>query len=84
MQVEYIADQLDLDPLDPMYRTFSKIFQARLCSLFIVWCPLKFLLYLMMMAEKIAVFYSFSQAFKIVDPEDEKKMVEEEVIFFTI
>ena len=28
-QVEYIADQLDLDPLDPMYRTFSKIFQAR-------------------------------------------------------
>ena len=36
MQVEYIADQLDLDPLDPMYRTFSKIFQARLwCSM---WC----------------------------------------------
>ena len=29
MQVEYIADQLDLDPLDPMYRTFSKIFQVR-------------------------------------------------------
>ena len=28
-QVEYIADQLDLDPLDPMYRTFSKIFQAK-------------------------------------------------------
>ena len=78
MQVEYIADQLDLDPLDPMYRTFSKIFQARLCSLFIVWCPLLHL----MMAEKIAVFYSFFQAFKIVDPEDEKKMVEEEVIFF--
>jgi len=44
VEVEYIADQLDLDPLDPMYRTFSKIFQA----------------------------------FKIVDPEDEKKMVEEE------
>merc|ERR1712013_698412 len=44
VEVEYIADQLDLDPLDPMYRTFSKIFQA----------------------------------FKIVDPEDEKKMAEEE------
>ena len=43
--MEYITDQLDLDPLDPMYRTFSKIFQA----------------------------------FKIVDPEEEKKLQAEEV-----
>jgi hypothetical protein len=27
-RIEYIADQLDLDPLGPMYMTFSKIFQA--------------------------------------------------------
>jgi len=44
VEVEYITDQLDLDPLDPMYRTFSKIFQA----------------------------------FKIVDPEEEKKLQAEE------
>ena len=45
VEVEYIQEQLDLDPLDPMYRTFSKIFQA----------------------------------FKIVDPAEEKAMEEEEV-----
>merc|ERR1712013_692468 len=28
VEVEYIQEQLDLDPLDPMYRTFNKIFQA--------------------------------------------------------
>ena len=39
MQVEYIADQLDLDPLDPMYRTFSKIFQARPFVLNVVLTP---------------------------------------------
>ena len=26
MEVEYIQQELELDPLDPMYRTFSKIF----------------------------------------------------------
>jgi len=44
VEVEYIQEQLDLDPLDPMYRTFNKIFQA----------------------------------FKIVDPAEEKAMREEE------
>ena len=48
VEVEYIQEQLDLDPLDPMYRTFSKIFQA----------------------------------FKIVDPAEEKAMEEEEVRVF--
>jgi len=44
VEVEYIQEQLDLDPMDPMYRTFNKIFQA----------------------------------FKIVDPAEEKAMREEE------
>jgi len=44
VEVEYIQEQLDMDPLDPMYRTFNKIFQA----------------------------------FKIVDPAEEKAMREEE------
>merc|ERR1712002_827912 len=44
VEVEYVQEQLDLDPLDPMYRTFNKIFQA----------------------------------FKIVDPAEEKAMREEE------
>ena len=65
-QVEYIADQLDLDPLDPMYRTFSKIFQAREKKLRLYRCQF------------------FLQAFKIVDPEDEKKMAEDEVTSQTI
>ena len=26
VEVEYIQEELELDPLDPMYRTFSKIF----------------------------------------------------------
>ena len=67
--MEYIADQLDLDPLDPMYRTFSKIFQVRLYTY-----------------ETLLGFFALNmievkhfQAFKIVDPEDEKKMAEEEV-----
>ena len=29
VEVEYIQEELELDPLDPMYRTFSKIFQVR-------------------------------------------------------
>jgi len=28
VEIEYIQEQLELDPLDPMYRTFNKIFQA--------------------------------------------------------
>jgi len=44
VEVEYIQEQLDLDPMDPMYRTFNKIFQA----------------------------------FKIVDPAEQKAMQEEE------
>merc|ERR1712142_732379 len=44
VEVEYIQEQLDMDPLDPMYRTFNMIFQA----------------------------------FKIVDPAEEKAMREEE------
>jgi len=44
VEVEYIQEQLDLDPLDPMFRTFNKIFQA----------------------------------FKIVDPAEQKAMQEEE------
>lgn len=44
VEVEYIQEQLDLDPMDPMFRTFNKIFQA----------------------------------FKIVDPAEERLLVEEE------
>jgi len=44
VEVEYIQEQLDLDPMDPMFRTFNKIFQA----------------------------------FKIVDPAEEKAILEEE------
>ena len=28
VEVEYIQEELELDPLDPMYRTFSKIFAS--------------------------------------------------------
>lgn len=44
VEVEYIQEALDLDPMDPMFRTFNKIFQA----------------------------------FKIVDPAEEKAIQDEE------
>ena len=28
VEVEYVQDKLDMDPSDPMYRTFAKIFDA--------------------------------------------------------